>query len=207
MINKIKSILGDYQCRVNEAKAQKNCYYVTHVNKHPEQNRSIVNHLFAKDTINLFKKSRQVAHNHYFVDMNEIKIEEVLRFKQYKDVFKRDLSENTIVNLGALTKTMVDESNINIECHNGEWEYNIDVGFEMLIFNAQEFDGCMYSEGLLKELLDKEFQHVTKKITSDRYKNVGDTTITVEYVTTVKEVFMIHPEKYHVLVNTTSEII
>ena len=207
MINKIKSILGDYQCRVNDAKAQKNCYYVTHVNKHPEQNRGIVNHLFAKDTINLFKKSRQVAHNHYFVDMNEIKIEEVLRFKQYKDVFKRDLSENTIVNLGALTKTMVDESDINIECHNGEWEYNIDVGFEMLILNAQEFDGCMYSEGLFKELLDKEFQHVTKKITSDRYKNVGDTTITVEYVTTVKEVFMIHPEKCHVLVNTTSEII
>ena len=213
MKDQIKSILGEYQCRVNESKNQKNCYYVTHINKHPEDSHERVNKDFAKDTINLFKKARHVAHNHYFINMNDIKIEEIVRFKQYKDVFKRDLSENTIVNLGALTKIMVEESDIDIQCHNGEWEYNIDAGFEMLVLNSSEFEMYFsslrreYREGWLKELLDEEFQHVTKKITSDRYKDVGDTTINVEYVTTVKEVFMIHPEKYHVLVGTTSEVV
>ena len=213
MKDQIKSILGEYQCRVNESKNQKNCYYVTHINKHPEDSHERVNKDFAKDTINLFKKARHVAHNHYFINMNDIKIEEIVRFKQYKDVFKRDLSENTIINLGALTKTMVEESDIDIQCHNGEWEYNIDVGFEMLVLNAQEFEGYMYSldrefsEGWLKDLLDEEFQHVTKEIESDRYKDEGSTKVKVEYNTTVKDVFRVHPEKYHVLVNTKSEVI
>ena len=213
MINQIKSILGDYQCRVNESKTNDNCYYVTHINKHPEDKQERVNKDFAKDTINLFKKARQVAHNHYFVDMNGINIDEIIRFSQYKDVFKRDFCNDHIVNLGNITQDIVDESDINIECHNGEWEYNINVGFDMLVFNAQEFEMYMMSldrefkDGWLKELLDEEFQHVTKVVTSYRYKDVGETTITVEYVTTVKEVFMIHPEKYHVLVNTTSEVV
>jgi len=214
MIEEIKSILDGFECRVVEAKRAKNCFYVTYINRDPVDIQKHSDRTFASRLINLFKQSRRISRNHYFVDMNNIDIEEVNRFVSYLNIAVTDLSQRESIHLNLITRDIVEDSGCTIGCQGGEWVHHFDCGFDMLVFNAQElavyamdqgFNEVDFSNCWIKEILESEIEPHTKVIESDQYKHIGSKKENVEFTTFVKDVFRVHPEKYHVLVETYSE--
>lgn len=211
MIYQIKSILGDYQCRVNEAKNQKKCYYVTHIagnNKH-------VDKAFSATIIKLFKTARKITHNHYLIDLNGINISEIARFKQHKLLNEHSFKSEDITS-GKMLKDLSKIPEPAIRYIGGEWEYDISCEPYFLVFNREDIElFAVYSgfindgfyEHWMTDFLSYELEPFTVAVESEPIKNVGVNRVDVEYRLNVLDVFSVHAEKYHVLINTTSEVV